>query len=1193
MKVKSVVIDGFKSYAHRQELADLDPHFNAITGLNGSGKSNVFDAICFVMGLRNVAKARVERPEELIYKNGKAGIQRAAVTIEFDNTDPSQAPAGFSSHEFPCITVSRQIDTGLRQRFFLNGRQRDADSIKEFFLHASLNIENPHFLVQQGQIHRLVGMKPQDILGFIEEAAGTSVFDHSRRRSELQMRSKEKRLGEINATIVKEIAPRLELIEKQEADHAKLVEVEAKIGQLLQFHAALELYNAELKARDAKNRLDTVVGRIADLQLQLRETLQTIQEKERGAHKLDADMQGPTNRVEELEKEVNQLRNSLTKTRTTLTLAQKQCAGLEKEVQKLENEHAKARERFENFSTNSDDVIGKHEELKTAIADAQKEIEDLGQSLRLQRGGITAGLGGVSLAQEKSVLEQKLVALNGELKRSQSKIDSLDQQINNARRDQQNMASQQTQREQQLERAREEVEAAEAAYRPFEQVRKRAETIQATLQQHHEKCQQIMHTLIRDYSLCAPLHHKHHHIEGYHGADISTEIHGKVGALFQVQDEAHSLALTVGAGAASLARVVVSSGAIAQLLIEKGGLQQRTSFMPINESGSMNHHQQQDLLRRVNQAKQIASQFNDGWAELAVNVINFDRETYTGVMERVFGNFVICPNMQVATAIADERNLRLKAVTLDGDVCDPQGTMTGGSKNVLTDHVALFARARPLIEAHRNAQAEVQQMREELSQINQNSAKTRVLGEAVDRARQQAEAIEHALKSTRYAEVERHLQQLVEQRDATVKAAQETLPRQKDSMESRLQEIARSENLDSATMIKQLEQQQAKARTKLENLKKELDRGNEQAEKQNQQKESLRGKLDALQSSLDERKAELAVAKAEEAKYAEEVHHVEQKSQQGQAMLFDAKTKLDALKQQYATVTKELDDARQEKAEIDDSLDKSHTERGEVERNSRSAAEELRKIEHSSTLNSFMTPAIRQSLGDPNGDYYFQDRERTSQTVAELHESELLVQALNKKVNRSALASLDQRKAENRRLVEQRDALVEDKSSIVTSIVEIEKRKWSALDDVVKRVSEHFSALFNTCLDYATCRLAEQRDHESGRLLGLEVKVAFNGKEKAGLTELSGGQRSLLALCLILSILKVHKAPVYILDEVDAALDPSHTQNLGLMLKKHFADAQFLLVSLKDGMFSSANVIYEVRNTTGFSEVTRKQMKRN
>lgn len=104
---------------------------------------------------------------------------------------------------------------------------------------------------------------------------------------------------------------------------------------------------------------------------------------------------------------------------------------------------------------------------------------------------------------------------------------------------------------------------------------------------------------------------------------------------------------------------------------------------------------------------------------------------------------------------------------------------------------------------------------------------------------------------------------------------------------------------------------------------------------------------------------------------------------------------------------------------------------------------------------------------------------------------------------------------------------------------------------------------------------------------GLEVKVAFNGVWKESLTELSGGQRSLLALSLILSLLLFKPAPMYILDEVDAALDLSHTQNIGLMLRTHFSTSQFIVVSLKEGMFNNANVIFRTKFVDGISMVTR------
>merc|ERR1712113_1096884 len=108
-------------------------------------------------------------------------------------------------------------------------------------------------------------------------------------------------------------------------------------------------------------------------------------------------------------------------------------------------------------------------------------------------------------------------------------------------------------------------------------------------------------------------------------------------------------------------------------------------------------------------------------------------------------------------------------------------------------------------------------------------------------------------------------------------------------------------------------------------------------------------------------------------------------------------------------------------------------------------------------------------------------------------------------------------------------------------------------------------------------------------LEGLEVNVALGGMWKQSLTELSGGQRSLLALSLILALSQFRPAPIYILDEVDAALDLSHTQNIGQMLKNHFSYSQFIVVSLKEGMFNNANVLFCTKFINGMSTILRKE----
>ena len=175
-----------------------------------------------------------------------------------------------------------------------------------------------------------------------------------------------------------------------------------------------------------------------------------------------------------------------------------------------------------------------------------------------------------------------------------------------------------------------------------------------------------------------------------------------------------------------------------------------------------------------------------------------------------------------------------------------------------------------------------------------------------------------------------------------------------------------------------------------------------------------------------------------------------------------------------------------------------------------------------------------------------------------------------------------------------RPSLRQDKAKIEAVIAELGQKKIEALQKTWAKVNADFGSIFSTLLPGARAKLEPQEGCPVEE--GLIVKVGF-GKAtivwKQSLLELSGGQRSLIALSLVLSLLRFKPAPVYILDEVDAALDLSHTQNIGKMIKAHFKQSQFLVVSLKEGMFNNANVVFRTKFVDGVSTVARTTTKHN
>jgi len=173
---------------------------------------------------------------------------------------------------------------------------------------------------------------------------------------------------------------------------------------------------------------------------------------------------------------------------------------------------------------------------------------------------------------------------------------------------------------------------------------------------------------------------------------------------------------------------------------------------------------------------------------------------------------------------------------------------------------------------------------------------------------------------------------------------------------------------------------------------------------------------------------------------------------------------------------------------------------------------------------------------------------------------------------------------EHAELLNKRDIVKNDKAKIEAVIADLDKKKKEALEKTWEKVSADFGSIFGTLLPNVNAKLSPAGQ---SCLDGLEIKVAFQGVWKQSLTELSGGQKSLLALSLVLSLLLFKPAPMYILDEIDAALDLSHTQNIGTMIRTHFPHSQFVIVSLKEGMFQNASVLFQTRFVDGCSQVTR------
>jgi structural maintenance of chromosome 2 len=224
----------------------------------------------------------------------------------------------------------------------------------------------------------------------------------------------------------------------------------------------------------------------------------------------------------------------------------------------------------------------------------------------------------------------------------------------------------------------------------------------------------------------------------------------------------------------------------------------------------------------------------------------------------------------------------------------------------------------------------------------------------------------------------------------------------------------------------------------------------------------------------------------------------------------------------------------------------------------------------------------KEQFGRANTPYHFQNQNiaECKSTLRNLTERS---QGMKKKINPKVMNMIDSVEKKEAALKNMMKTVIRDKRKIEETIINLNEYKKEALHKTWVKVNGDFGQIFNELLPGSFAKL----DPPEGKDItdGLEVKVSLGKVWKQSLTELSGGQRSLIALSLIMALLQFKPAPMYILDEVDAALDLSHTQNIGRLIKTRFKGSQFIVVSLKDGMFQNANRIFRTRFSEGTSIV--------
>ncbi|KAM0151525.1 hypothetical protein ACHAQE_008463 [Botrytis cinerea] len=1170
MRVVEVIIDGFKSYAVRTVISGWDESFNSITGLNGSGKSNILDSICFVLGITNMTTVRAQNLQDLIYKRGQAGVTKASVTIVFDNRDKKKSPIGFE--EYAQISVTRQIVLGGTSKYLINGHRAQQQTVQNLFQSVQLNINNPNFLIMQGRITKVLNMKAVEILAMIEEAAGTRMFEDRRDKAFKTMAKKEMKVQEITELLKEEIEPKLEKLRTEKRAFLDYQQTQNDLERLTRVVVAHDYLKNQEKVAQSANDLDLKKQRAIELEESANRLKSEISFLEEDIKRVKAQREKELKKggkSSALEEEVKKYSHELVRLATVMDLkkssmaeeqerklaTQKTVSEMEsllkqktKVYEKVQSQYDKAKEDLEKQNLEAETKEELLQTLQTGVA--SKEGQESGYQGQLQdaRNRMSAA----STEQEQAKL--KITHLEKRIKEEEPRSKKAKEQNAGLLGDLEGLRSEAQKLEKELQKLGFEAGKEDDMY-------KQESTIQQNIRRIREQTDVLKRKVANvDFNYADPTPN----------FDRS-KVKGLVAQLFTI-DKNHTAAgtaLEICAGG-RLYNVVVDTEVTGTQLLQNGKLRKRVTIIPLNKIAAF-----RASAEKIGAAQRIAP----GKVDLALSLVGYDEEVSTA-MDYVFGNTLICADAATAKRVTFDPSVRMKSITLEGDSYDPSGTLSGGSSPNSSGVLVTMQKLNELNKELRSQEKELAGLQATIAREKKKMDQARKIKQELD------------LKS--------HEVKLTEEQIGS------------NSSSSIIQEI---ENMKAS--IIQLKQDLVEAKKRQDEATKDIKRIEKDMKEFDSNKD---GKLVELQSSLDSLRKALTKNSAAVKALHKELQSAQMDTEQVGGDLSNAQEQLQEVEQTLKAQEEEITSLVSEQAKVKDSHDISQAhldderakltgfddELHSLEQASRSKASriteeglEMQKLGHQIEKFHKEQQAAVQTVSHMEQEHEWIADEKDnfgrtgtpydfkSQNIAEckstLRNLTERSQGMKKKINPKVMNMIESVEKKEIALKNMMKTVIRDKKKIEETISSLDEYKKKALQETWQKVNKNFGQIFAELLPGSFAKL----DPPEGKTIadGLEVKVSLGKVWKQSLTELSGGQRSLIALSLIMALLQFNPAPIYILDEVDAALDLSHTQNIGRLIKTRFGGSQFIVVSLKDGMFQNANRIFRTRFSEGTSVV--------
>lgn len=1164
MILKALEMQGFKSFPDKTVL-EFNKGITAVVGPNGSGKSNISDAVRWVLGEQSTKTLRGSKMEDVIFSGTDVRKAKgfAEVTLRLDNTDRS---LNKDSDE---VSVTRRYYRSGDSEYLVNGESARLRDVNELFMDTGLGRDG-YSIVGQGKIADMVSPKASERRDMLEEAAGISHFRYRRGDAIKRLAQAEENLVRLR-DILSELESRVGPLKAQSEKAQKFIVL---AGERKNLEIGIWLNTIDKtgeKMRDQEHKIEIAEASHKEAQDELSKIGEMIDKAADGTRDINI-------KLEEIRNSASGFEEKLSDIDSQIKVAENSILHNNETIERINRDKAAENETEQNIDaavSAAQECIQKAEEQ---IADATRQMDELSkqeETYRLSSSEFSdraAALSGEISALSVRLADCRVTAetANSSIEEIRSRISAIDESMGTRKDDYDALLKRKADAEASLKEIQDEIVSVKNAIDGytlrFENRGKKADSVKLAIDEKQRE-------LHKGQDRVRLLEDLEKNMEGYFGAvkAVMKEsgrgalrgIYGPVSQLITVKDK-YSAAIETALGAA-VQNIVVDNETDAKRAM--GFLKEhragRATFLPITA-----------IKGRVLSEQGLDDQY--GFVSIASDLVSYDNK-YSEIIRWLLGRTAVAEDIDSAIAIAKKYSYRFRIVTLDGQVINAGGSMTGGSR---VQNAGILSRGNE-IERLKGSLASMQKELDgmlsdyKLLSEDASAAKAELEGAEGDLLRAKEENIrregELKLASDKLTSVSSGVKELLEEKETLEKriesvssgaeAARSQIDELKETLENKEKELE-SITGDSKTLQKDREEVASKAaeiRLRIVSLQKDVEANTDEITRLKNRKT---GHLDRL-SELDG-----------------EIREIEEKNDELRALTERLSADEKALKANHG-------DAQNQINELISQRDELEKQANDLRLHERAKSEERERLSGDIARLEERKIAMRNEYDNLTSklyDEYQLTRREAAALEIEIDDYSLAAKRLAElKSQIRALGSVNVSAIEEYKEVSERYEFLSGQiNDVETSRAELNKM----IDDLTGKMAEQFREQFNrinSCFGQTFIELfgggkAELRLEDERDVLGsdIEIKVQPPGKNVQNINLLSGGEKGLSAIALLFAILKVTPAPFCIFDEVEAALDDVNVSRYAQYVRRMTKNTQFILITHRRGTMEEADVLYGV-----------------